>query len=132
MPMSRRGVLVVILTVLGCLLATASPALAASTAQSPFPVRACNLEVCETIIAIPPPQLEVNGTAMPVSFRCGTFVMTVTTVRGTQVERSPRICSVHPSFTFMVRTFGVVPPGSTIAMEFQSTPPTPGRPVIRI
>jgi hypothetical protein len=46
------------------------------------------------------------------------------------LTNSPPICASQPSYLFVVRkTF---PAGTTIAMQFISSPPTPGRPVVRL
>jgi hypothetical protein len=129
---SLRAVLVATLTALCCLVAATSSALAAGAAPSALPVRACNFEVCETLLVLPPPRLEVNATAMPTAVRCGAFVMTITSRGVTRTVRSPLICSIRPAYTFVVEPIGLLPPLSTIAMQFQSTPPTPGKPIIRV
>jgi hypothetical protein len=50
----------------------------------------------------------------------------------TQVFTSPLICSARPAYTFDVLEPHPLPPGTTIAMQFVSIPPTPGMPVIRV
>jgi hypothetical protein len=124
-----------IVLALGGALAAAPTAFAAnqSAAQSaPAPQKlACNLEVCETLIALPPPILRVQGTARPPSSRCGRFVMTVIGPPRSFTAVSPLVCGLRPAYTFNV-VGGALRPGTTIAMQFMSNPPTPGEPILRV
>jgi hypothetical protein len=118
-----------VLTVLAGLAATAYPA----AAHADISVRTCDLAVCETVTALPPPQLTVGATATPGGQRCGHFTMTVTRPNGVVLVRnSAQVCSLHPAATFNLAMAAPLPPGTTIAMQFVSNPPTPGRPVIRV
>jgi hypothetical protein len=92
---------------------------------------ACDRQVCEEVVFFPPPALEVRATATPFSLRCGHFVMTVSTQTGVIVRNSPRICSFRPTYTF-ARVPIRNPSGVTVAMQFVSSPRTPGRPIIRL
>lgn len=117
-----------VLAVLAGLAVAAYPA----AAQADISVRACNLAVCETVTALPPPRLVVGATATS-SALCGHFTMTVTRPNGVVLVRnSAQVCSLHPAATFTVVMAAALPPGTTIAMQYVSNPPRPGRPVIRV
>jgi hypothetical protein len=129
-----RSLLIPAMAVLAGLVASTPQALAQAPATTPsvsaVVVTACNLQVCESVLQVPPPTLVVRASAMPHGLRCGHFVMTVTTSLRSIRELSPTICSLQPVYTFS--TLLSTRTAMTITMQFISTPPTPGRPVIHL
>ncbi len=136
MRRSPRRLSVPILVAVSGLLATAHPALAhVEQRAEPAPsviVAACDRQVCERVLALPPPLLDVEGSATLTGVRCGHFVMTVAGPTVSLTRSSSMICSQRPVATFSVARNAPLPPGASIAMQFVSTPPTPGKPIVRV
>jgi hypothetical protein len=90
----------------------------------------CDRAVCESVTGVGFTVHWVKASARLARTTCGQFAMTIRTPRTLTLTNSPPICASQPSYLFVVRkTF---PAGTTIAMQFITRPPTPGRPVVRL
>jgi hypothetical protein len=117
------------LALMAALPAQARPTAPATTTAATTTV--CDRAVCESVLGVGFTVQSVKASARtPAQTRCGHFAMTIRTPNTVTLTNSPPICGSQPSYVFVVRkTF---PAGTTIAMQFVSNPPTPGRPVVRL
>jgi hypothetical protein len=116
------------LAAVAALPAQARPTAPATTAAATTTV--CDRAVCESVTGAGFTVQSVKASARLARTTCGHFAITIRTPQTVTRTSSPPICASQPSYLFVVRkTF---PAGTTIAMQFISSPPTPGRPVVRL
>lgn len=115
------------LAAVAALPAQARPTAPASTTATST---VCDRAVCESVTGAGFTVQSVKASVRLARTTCGRFAMTIRTPQTVTRTSSPRICASQPSYLFVVRrTF---PAGTTIAMQFITSPPTPGRPVVRL